>query len=115
MLRIARGSESLKITLAPEFQFRHEHVDYEQLERLADETMEASEREILEVHLKVCATCLGDIHRFLAFREQLEKEIKPSVTVVPKSTRRACLGSLGGVVWHGNLLTPQQSYSLESR
>src|SRR5437667_11002743 len=44
ILQSRRWSEPVKITLAPEFQFRHEHVDYEQLVRLADMTMDASER-----------------------------------------------------------------------
>src|SRR5258708_22906964 len=57
MLRSRRGSEPLQITLAPEFQFRHEHVDYEQLVRLADKTIHASERQILDVQLKVCPSC----------------------------------------------------------
>src|SRR2546430_17527120 len=56
MLRSRRGSEPLKITLASEFQFKHEHVDYEQLVRLADKTMDASDRKMLDVHLKVCAS-----------------------------------------------------------
>src|SRR5947207_3564813 len=74
MLRSRRGSEPLQISLAPEFQFRHEHVDYEQLVRLADKTMGASEREILDVHLKVCASCQEDVRSLLAFREQIDKE-----------------------------------------
>src|SRR5919197_1584730 len=48
MLRSRRGSEPLKITLAPEFQLRLEHVDYEQLVRLADKTIDGSEREMLD-------------------------------------------------------------------
>src|SRR6266568_1711300 len=74
MLRSRRLSEPLKITLAPEFQFRHEHVDYEQLVRLADKTMDASEREMLDVHLKVCAPCQEDVRSFLTFREQIDRE-----------------------------------------
>src|SRR5216684_625553 len=74
MLRSRRGPEPLKITLAPEFQFRHEHVDYEQLVRLADKAMDAPEREMLDVHLKVCASCQEDVRSFLAFQEQIDKE-----------------------------------------
>src|SRR5947208_3863244 len=65
MLRSRLGLEPLKITLAPEFQFRHEHVDYEQLVRLADETMDASEREMHDVHLRICAPCQEDVRSFL--------------------------------------------------
>src|SRR5882724_7664690 len=78
MLRSHSGSEPLKIILAPEFQFRHQHVDYDQLVRLADSKMDATEREMLDVHLKVCASCQEDNRSFLATREQIEKEGEPA-------------------------------------
>ena len=78
MLRSQRGSEPLKISLAPEFQFRHEHVDYDQLVRLADSKMDATEREMLDVHLKVCASCQEDVRSFLALRDQIDNETEPA-------------------------------------
>jgi hypothetical protein len=88
MLRSHSGSEPLKITLAPEFQFRHEHVDYDQLVRLADEKMEATEREMLDVHLKVCASCQEDNRSFLATREQIEKEGEPAFPAIAEEPTR---------------------------
>jgi len=70
-LRSLRGSAPRKFTLAPEFWFRYEHVDYEQLVSIADDTLDATEREILDIHLKVCASCKEDIRSFLEFRNQL--------------------------------------------
>lgn len=88
MLRSRLGLEPLKITLAAEFQFRHEHVDYEQLVRLADETMAASEREMLDVHLKICAPCHEDVRSFLTFREQIDKEPEPIFPAISKQQTR---------------------------
>jgi hypothetical protein len=111
-LQSRRGTEPLKITLAPEFQFRLDHVDYEQLVRLADKTVDATEREMLDVHLKVCAPCQEDVRSFLAFREQMETETQLS----PSNRRgRSGLGSIGGAVSLGIQFMPQRWYSLESR
>jgi hypothetical protein len=88
ILRSQRGSEPLKITLAPEFQSRHEHVDYDQLVRLADGKMHATEREMLDVHLKVCAPCQEDVRSFLAFREQIDNETRPSFPAIAKEPTR---------------------------
>jgi len=67
----------LKFTVAPEFWFRHEHLDYEQLVGLADNKLDATDREIIDIHLKVCASCPEDVRSFLAFREQLARETQP--------------------------------------
>lgn len=66
----------MKFTLATEFWFRHEHVDYEQLVGLADNTLDATEREIIDIHLTVCASCKEDVRSFLAFREQIAPEME---------------------------------------
>jgi len=75
-LQSRRGSAPLKFTLAPEFWFRNEHVDYEQLLGLADKTLQAAEREIIDIHLKVCGSCKKDVRSFLALREQIEPEME---------------------------------------
>ena len=73
-LRRHREVADLSFTLAPEFWFRHEHVDYEQLVGLADNKLDAADREVIDVHLKVCPSCREDVRSFLAFREQIAPE-----------------------------------------
>src|SRR5882672_3486373 len=86
-LRSRRGSAPLEFTLAPEFWFRHEHVDYEQLVGLADRTLDGTELKIIEIHLKVCATCAEDVRIFLEFREQITlKRDSDKVPVVREPT-----------------------------
>jgi len=74
-LRRQLGDSSLSFSLAPEFWLRHEHLEYEQLVGLADKTVDATEREILETHLKTCSSCREDLSSFLAFQEQLEPQL----------------------------------------
>jgi len=89
MLRTRRCSVPLKFTLAPEFWFRHEHVDFEQLVELADNALDAADREIVDMHLKVCASCKEDVRSFLAFRERIEQEMRVSVASAEQSQRGA--------------------------
>src|SRR5207248_2902455 len=75
-LRSQRGTEGLKFSLDPNFLFRHDHLDYEQLVGIAEKKLDATEREIIDVHLSTCATCREDVLSFSAFREQIEPELK---------------------------------------
>jgi hypothetical protein len=109
-LQSRRGSEPLKITLAPEFQLRHEHVDYDQLVELADKTMDVSEREMLEVHLKACASCREDVRSFLAFREQLEREAEPSPSITALKPTREKAASI--LWWRGLAWKPAYAAAL---
>lgn len=77
-LRSRRGSAPLKFMLAPEFGLRHDHVDYEQLVGLADGSLDATERDMVDVHLKVCASCQEDVRSFLTVREQIDEETESS-------------------------------------
>lgn len=101
-LRSRRGSAPLQFTLAPEFWFRHEHLDYERLVELADNTLDATEREIVDIHLKVCASCREDVRGFLAFREQMAQEREVSYASVAQEPAREKLGWLTwwrGLAW----------------
>lgn len=55
-------------TLAPEFWFQHDHLDFDQLVGLADEKLDASTREIIDIHLSTCEKCREDVRSFLAYR-----------------------------------------------
>jgi hypothetical protein len=78
------GLSTAEIHSASEFWFRHEHVDYEQLVRLADNTLDATEREIIDLHLRICTSCKDDLRSFLAFREQFAPELEVSYAPVEK-------------------------------
>lgn len=74
-LKLQKGSDQLSFTLAPEYWLQHEHLDYEQLAALADKTLDAEDRQILDTHLRACAMCREAVDGFLAFREQIESEL----------------------------------------
>jgi hypothetical protein len=78
----------LSITLAPEYWLSHDHVVYEQLVELADNTLNATEREMLDVHLRVCDSCQEHVRSFLAIREQIDKEAESSFVPIAPDTAR---------------------------
>lgn len=73
-----RGAPPISFSLAPEFWFRNDHVDFEQLVGLADDKVDAETREIIDIHLTVCETCREDIRSFQAFRKQSAREMEIS-------------------------------------
>jgi hypothetical protein len=93
-----KGTAPVSFTLAPEFWLRHEHIDYEQLVELADKKLDATDRELIDLHLKVCTPCREDVANFLTFREQIAPELQVSYAPVGReATRRSSWVAW----WHG--------------
>lgn len=70
-----RGSIPFSFTLDPEFWFRDDHVDFDLLVGVADETLDQDTQEIIGMHLKTCETCREDLRSFLAFRKTTAGEM----------------------------------------
>lgn len=68
-LRRRVGSEPFTFSLEPEFWFRHDHLEFEDLVSIADKTVDSLLKEIFDIHLKTCARCGEDLRSFLAFRK----------------------------------------------
>lgn len=68
-LRRQRGSASFTFTLEPEFCFRNDHVDFDQIVAFADKTLDEETKEIINIHLSTCQTCREDVRSFLTGRE----------------------------------------------
>jgi hypothetical protein len=96
-----QGFETPRFTLAPEFWLRHEHIDYDQLVSLAENRLDASERESIDAHLKICSVCDEDVRSFLAFRKQIDKELASPI-IVEHSTQEKKLGFAWwrGLAWN---------------
>src|SRR5882762_6324948 len=77
-LRRQRGTANLTFSLSPEIWLRHGHLDYEQLVELGDGKLDATDRELIDTHLKVCPACGEAVRSFLAFREQIAPEMRVS-------------------------------------
>ena len=56
-LRRQVGSGPFTFTLEPEFSFRHDHLDFDLLVKLADNKLDPELREIIDIHLTTCETC----------------------------------------------------------
>src|SRR5262245_60974266 len=93
-LKRKRGNKLVSISLSPADWFRHEHLDYDQLESVAENRLDAEETVIVNLHLETCAVCRKDVHSFLEFREASENEShtrrapKPSVPKTEKPAER---------------------------
>lgn len=77
-LKRQRGPAPFNFTLEPEFWFRYDHVDFEILVALADKTLDQETEEIINIHLKLCKTCRGDVRNFLAYRAATTGELEIS-------------------------------------
>ncbi|MCS6861930.1 MAG: zf-HC2 domain-containing protein, partial [Abditibacteriales bacterium] len=61
-----------------------EHLTYEQLEAYVDSALDEVDREIVESHLELCATCVAEVRDLRAFRAMMStypaKEYAPAVS-----------------------------------
>jgi len=60
---------------------------------LADNKLDTEDRELIDLHLKICALCEEDIRSFLAFREQIEPEMNVSYAPIILRPAREMLSS----------------------
>jgi hypothetical protein len=77
-LKRQRGSIPFSFTLESEFWFRDDHLGFDELVGLADETLDQEMQEIISIHLNTCERCREDVRSFLAFREATANEMKVS-------------------------------------
>lgn len=77
-LKRRRGQAPNSFTLNPEFWFRNDHLDFDQLASLADGTLNPTAREIVDFHLKVCEACREDVRSLQAFRKETVRDIEVS-------------------------------------
>ncbi len=82
-----------RFSLSPADWFRHEHLDYDQLESFAENRLGAEETAIVNLHLETCAVCRGDVHSFIEFRDATENEIHPRRTPAPRNPASKKLSS----------------------
>ena len=73
-----RTSPSAGFSLEPEFWFRNDHLDFESIVALVENTLDPSLEEIWRIHLKTCAGCREDVRYFKAFRRNTERELNGS-------------------------------------
>ena len=77
-LKRQRGSVPFNFTLEPEFWFRNDHLEFDDLVGLADNTFDEETREIINIHLSTCESCREDVRSFLAFRDATAGEMNVS-------------------------------------
>ncbi len=75
VLRRQNDSTGLSFTMEAKVLLRHEHIEYERLVGLADDSLDATDKEIIDTHLSACPTCRERVRSFLAFKHELEPEL----------------------------------------
>jgi len=77
-LKRQRGPVLFNFSLEPEFWFRNDHLEFDDLVSLADDTFDQETREIINIHLSTCDSCREDIRSFVAFRKTTAGEMNVS-------------------------------------
>ena len=77
-LKRQRGCVPFNFTLEPEFWFRNDHLDFDDLGGLADNMFDEERREIVNIHLSTCERCREDLRSFLTIRESTAGEMNVS-------------------------------------
>ena|ERR1700687_2027196 len=71
-LRRQRGSEPITFSLEPEYWLRHDHVDFDQLVEIVDNKLDATDQEMLDIHLSICVDCRERVDSIVSFaRDEL--------------------------------------------
>jgi hypothetical protein len=83
-LKKEKGDKPVSISLSPADWFRHEHLDYDQLESFAENRLDAEETAIVNLHLETCAVCREDVESFVKFREATENKPQQKQTPRPR-------------------------------
>jgi hypothetical protein len=73
-----RNFAPVTINLSPEFWFRDDHLDYEQMVGLVENTLDGEDRKIINIHLETCARCGEDLRSFKEFARQIEPAVRAS-------------------------------------
>lgn len=107
-LRSRQRSDSFGFSLAPEFWFRHDHIDFNHLVSLADSTLDETQHQIIDAHLKACETCREDVRSFLAFRKKTAPEMEVSYAAIRRTPSQQ---SVIGMSWW-QTLTQKPAYAI---
>ncbi|MDQ3688335.1 MAG: zf-HC2 domain-containing protein [Acidobacteriota bacterium] len=88
-----RNYAPVVIDLSSEAWLRWEHFEYEQLVQYVDDSLDETEREMADVHLKMCGQCREDLRSFRLHRERMEMELSIRYAPIEKvSWRKRILG-----------------------
>ncbi|MBS1808819.1 MAG: hypothetical protein JST84_11550 [Acidobacteria bacterium] len=64
------------INLSPAWQFRHEHLDAEQLTALVNQRLDSVDEEVAQAHLQTCHECRCEVQSLRAFQAELKTELR---------------------------------------
>lgn len=68
--------QSSTITLSPVFQWRHEHLDAEQVKAFVKKTLDKEDEEIAQAHLQTCQNCCAEVQDWRVFEAELQMDLR---------------------------------------
>lgn len=86
------------ITLSPALQFRHEHLDGEQVTAFVNKKLDQEDEEIVQAHLQTCHRCHAEVQDWLAFEGELQAELRTRYGPKP-APKQAWQWKLWGQGW----------------
>lgn len=88
-LRRQNPSTGVAFTLAPEFWFRHDHIDFNQLVSIAEKNLDDTQQEIIDIHVQACEKCREDVRYFLEFRQKTAPEMRVSYASIRSESKQS--------------------------
>jgi hypothetical protein len=68
--------QASEITLSPAFQWRHEHLDTEQVKAFVKKTLDKEDEEIAQAHLQTCPHCRDEVQDWRSFEAELRMDLR---------------------------------------
>lgn len=105
-----RNYAPVAIDLSSEKWLRDEHLDYEWLTAYIDDAMEEDEREMTEVHLKLCGRCRKEVEEFIVWRREIKSELK--VRYIPDQQTNPLESFFGWWSWLKEVRSPAYALAI---
>lgn len=93
-LRRHNPSTGIAFTLAPDFWFQYDHIDFDQLVGIAEKNLDDLQQEIVDIHLRACEKCREDVRSFLEFRQKTAQEMRVSYAGIRSESVRLARPSI---------------------
>ncbi|MBL8206018.1 MAG: zf-HC2 domain-containing protein [Blastocatellia bacterium] len=75
------------IILSPAFQWRHEHLETEQIKAFVNKTLDQEDEEMAQAHLQTCPHCRAEVQDWRSFEKELQTELRTRYGLKPTPTQ----------------------------
>ena len=79
------GGEGGSFTLESEYWFRHDHLQFEDLVKFADNALGSSEKKVVNIHQRSCKECREGLRAFQSYRHETQSDLHLSYAPISSS------------------------------